>query len=215
VREHYEAAPGYANFWFNRYHQQRIWNGYLAHGDFADAGWNWKIQAKTVDGNRAVEIDLTEKAGSIVMPDAQSGVEFGSSLMGAIGPPRSGGLLAALHLWQRILLLGPRKFGEVYYLGEMPWKTDDQLADCLVATHAGVETRFYFERKNSNLVGIEFFSSDEEDPCEITFDDIRPINGRSLPHHWTIRLGEDTFAEFNVTEYQFTPHSDAPATKKQ
>jgi serine protease Do len=212
VRKYYEATPGYANFWFNRYHQQRIWNGYLAHGDFADAGWNWKIQGKTVDGTGKVEIDLTEKNGSIVMPDAQSGVEFGPSLMGSVVPPRSGGLLAALHLWQRILLLGPRKFGEVYYVGEMPWKSDDNLADCLVATHAGVEMRFYFDTKSSQLVGIEFFSSDEEDPCEITFSDVRPIDGRDLPHHWTIRLGDDTFAELNVTSYELARQS--PAEKK-
>ena len=64
-------------------------------------------------------------------------------------------MLAALHLWQRLLLVGPRKFGEVYYLGTMPWKTDDKLADCLVATHAGVETRFYFDPEKSNLIGIE------------------------------------------------------------
>ena len=51
-------------------------------------------------------------------------------------PPRSGGLLAALHLWQRLLLLGPRRFGEVYYLGTLPWPTDDKLADCLVGNHA-------------------------------------------------------------------------------
>ena len=45
--KYYEAAPGYANYWFNRYHQQRVWNAYLAHGDFAETGWNWKIKGKT------------------------------------------------------------------------------------------------------------------------------------------------------------------------
>jgi len=215
VRKHYEAAPGYANYWFNRYHQQRIWNAYLAHGDFAETGWNWKITAKTAGTNRAVEIDLTEKNGSIVMPDGQSGVEFGASLMNATGPPRSGGLLAALHVWQRLLLVGPRKFGEVYYLGPMPWKSDDALADCLVATHAGVETRFYFDPEKSNLVGIEFFASDDDDdPCEITFADIRPVDGRSLPHHWTIRLGDDLFADLNVASYEFgKAHTGAKAEK--
>jgi S1-C subfamily serine protease len=212
VRKYYEAAPGYANFWFNRYHQQRIWNGYLAHGDFADVGWNWKIQGKSTDGGGTIEIELTEKKGSIVMPDAQSGVEFGPSLVGSVVPPRSGGLLAALHLWQRIVLLGPRKFGEVYYLGEMPWKRDDQLADCLVATHAGVETRFYFDTKSSRLIGIEFFASDEEDPCEITFSDDRAVDGRDLPHHWTIRLGDDTFAELNVTSYEL---AQPPSAEKK
>ena len=215
VRKYYEAAPGYANYWFNRYHQQRIWNAYLAHGDFAEIGWNWKIIATTNGGKGNVAIDLTEKNGSIVMPEGQSGVEFGASLAEATGPPRSGGLLAALHLWQRLLLVGPRKFGEVYYLGKMPWKTDDKLADCLVATHAGVETRFYFDAENSNLVGIELYLSDEEDPCEISFEDIRPVDGRSLPHHWTIRLGDDEFAELNVSSYELSGNNAGANTEKK
>jgi S1-C subfamily serine protease len=207
VRKYYESAPGYANYWFNRYHQQRVWNAYLTHGDFAEVGWNWKIKAKTTDGKGDVAIDLTEKSGSITMPEGQSGVEFGNSLIEASGPPRSGGLLAALHLWQRLLLVGPRKFGEVYYLGTMPWKSDDKLADCLVATTAGVEMRFYFDSLKSNLIGLELYTSEDDDPCEIAFDDGRTVDGRSLPHHWTIRHGDDTFADLNVTSYEFGPPS--------
>ena len=147
------------------------------------------------------------------MPDGQSGVEFGTSLTEASGPPRSGGLLAALHLWQRLILVGPRKFGEVYYLGPMPWKTDDKLADCLVATHAGVETRFYFDPDNSHLIGIELFLSDEDDPCEIMFDDIRQVDGRALPHHWTVRHGDDVFADVTVKSYDFS--GEKPATNAE
>jgi serine protease Do len=203
VRKYYEAAPGYANYWFNRYHQQRVWNAYLTHGDFAEVGWNWKIKAKTTDGKGDIAIDLTEKSGSITMPEGQSGVEFGNSLIEASGPPRSGGLLAALHLWQRLLLVGPRKFGEVYYLGTMPWKSDDKLADCLVATTAGVEARFYFDAEKSNLIGLELYTSEDDDPCEIAFEDVRTVDGRSLPHRWTIRHGDDAFADLNVTSYEF------------
>ena len=50
----------------------------------------------------------------------------------------------------------------------MPWKSDDKLADCLVATTSGVETRFYFEPQTSNLIGIELYTSEDDDPCEIT-----------------------------------------------
>jgi serine protease Do len=212
VRKYYEAAPGFANYWFNRYHQQRVWNAYLAHGDFAETGWNWKIAAKTAGGKGDVSIDLSEKNGSITMPEGQSGVEFGNSLVEATGPPRSGGFLAALHLWQRLLLVGPRKFGEVYYLGTMPWKTDDKLADCLVATTSGVETRFYFEPQTSNLIGIELYTSEDDDPCEITFDDVRAVQGRFLPYHWTIRHRDEIFADLDITTYEF--HHPPAAAKK-
>jgi hypothetical protein len=202
VRQYFEESPGYANYWFNRYHQQRVWNAYLAHGDFAEAGWNWKIAGKTAAGGDAV-VELTEKNGSIVLPDGKSGAVFGASLTGAdaLSPPRSGGVLAALHLWQRLLLVGPRRFGDVYYLGTMPWTSDDKLDDCLVGTTAGVETRFYFDANTGRATGLELRVADDEDPCEIYFEEFRQVDGRSLPFHWTIRHGDEEFADIRISSY--------------
>jgi serine protease Do len=200
VRPYYEARPAYANYWFNRYHQQRIWNAYLAKGDLAGLGWNWKITA-TDDAGKDVQIDLTEEQASIVMPFGKSGVEFSMSLAEASSPPRSGGLLAALHLWQRLVLLGPRRFGDVYYLGTAPWPDEMHLADCLVGTCGGVESRFYFDPTSGDLVGIELWLSDDEDQCAIRFSDIRPVAGRRLPHQWAVRHGDETFADLTITSY--------------
>jgi S1-C subfamily serine protease len=202
VRPYYEAVPGYANYWFNRYHQQRVWNAYLARGDFAETGWNWKISGQIA--GRDIAIELTEKSGSVVMPDGKSGAEFGASLTEASSPPRSGGLLAALHLWQRLLLVGPRRFGEVYYLGTAPWTSDEELSDCLVALHGGVESKFYFNPTNGDLVGIETQLADDQDPCEIYFDEIRSFDGRALPHHWMVRHGDELFADITVTSYDWS-----------
>ena len=212
VRQHYEESPGYTNYWFNRYNQQRVWNAYLAHGDFAETGWNWKITGKTAAG-ADVAIALTEKKGDIVMPDGQSGAEFGPSLTEATSPARSGGLLAALHLWQRLLLLGPHRFGEVYYLGTMPWSTDDKTSDCLVTTTAGVESRFYFDPDKGDCTGVELRLADDEDPCEIYFDDIRQVDGRSLPFHWTVRHGDDVFADIKISSYDWTSTAKPPKAK--
>jgi hypothetical protein len=210
VRQYYEETQGYVNYWFNRYNQQRVWNAYLAHGDFAETGWNWKIAGKTAAGGD-VAIELTEKTGSIVMPDGKSGAEFGASLAETTSPARSGGLLAALHLWQRLLLVGPRRFGDIYYFGTMPWNTNDKLADCLVATTAGVESRFYFDSDSGHCTGLEMRVADDEDPCEIYFDDIRQVDGRSLPFHWTVRHGDDVFADVKIVSYDF----GAKATKEK
>lgn len=207
VRKQYEAAPGYANFWFNRYHQQRVWNAYLAHGDFADTGWDWNVAAKSANGAEVL-IKLSEKTGEITMPEGKSGAQFGSSLVEEQSPPRSGGLLAALHLWQRMVILGPRRFGEVYYLGTLPWGDDDAMADCLVATYGGVETRFHFAPESGDLIGIEFEAADGEDPCEIYFSDLREVDGRRLPHRWTIRHGDEVFAELTVDSYKFVPAAE-------
>ena len=209
VKQVYEAAPGYANYWFNRYHQQRVWNAYLARGDFAELPSHLTIRGRDAAGSD-IEIVLTDQRGSIVMPAGKSESEFGASLADATSPPRSGGLLAALHLWQRFVLGGPRRFGDVHYFGTLPWKDDDDLADCLIGIHAGVETRFYFDPETGHLVGIEMVASDDEDPCEIYFDDIREVDGRSLPHRWRVRHGDEVFAELTITSYKWTATSQSP-----
>jgi len=202
VQKVYESRTGYANYWFNRYQQQRVWNNFLARGDFAGAGWNWIIRGKD-QANGDVEIVLSEDRGSIVTPVGKSAAEFTMSLSDTLSPPRSGGLLAALHLWQRLLLVGPRLFGDVYYLGTLPFPDEQQLPDCLVGIYGGVETRFYFDPAEGNLVGIEMQAADDRDPCEIYFSDFRPVQGRRLPHRWVIRQGDEQFADLRITSYQW------------
>jgi hypothetical protein len=204
VRKYYEEVPGYANYWFNRYNQQRVWNAHLARGDFADRGWDWTIAAQTAAGGDVV-IKLAEKAGEITMPDGKSGAQFGLSLVDQPSPPRSGGLLAALHLWQRLLLLGPARFGEVQYEGTLPWGDNNKMADCIVGIHGGVETRFYFDPESADMVGIEMQAADDEDPCEIYFADIRDVEGRRLPHQWTIHRGDEVFADLSIKSYALSP----------
>jgi S1-C subfamily serine protease len=214
VKPYYEAAPGYANYWFNRHHQQRVWNAYLAHGDFAETGWNWQIAARNAAGND-LSIKLSEQNGTIVMPEGQSAAEFGLSLSEATSPPRSGGLLAALHLWQRLLLVGPRTFGEVSYVGTLPWTAGDDLCDCLLAIHGGVETRFYFRPATGELAGIELQLADDMDACEIYLGDNREVDGRLLPHHWVVRHGDEVFAELTVKKYEWSKNGDTQAQEER
>jgi S1-C subfamily serine protease len=212
VRQHFEAAPGFANYWFNRYHQQRVWNAYLARGDFAGLDRNWKITGRTAAGGDVV-VELAEEHGSIVMPEGKSGTHFGLSLAEDESPPRSGGLLAALHLWQRLLVIGPSRFGEVLYLGTLPWGEGGKPVDCLAAVHGGVECRFYFDPESGDMSGLEMQRADDQDACEIHFGDVCQVDGRHLPHHWTVRHGDDVFAEFEITSYQLAADA-APAKAK-
>jgi hypothetical protein len=111
--------------------------------------------------------------------------------------------LATLHLWQRLLVVGPRKFGDVYYFGTLPLPGQSEPADCLVGLSGGVETRFYFDPTEGDLVGIEMQATDDQDPCEIYFSDIRPEDGRRLPHHWLVRHGDETFADLKITGFEW------------
>ena len=55
-------------------------------------------------------------------------------------------------------------------------------------------------------------AADDEDPCEIYFSDIRDVDGRRLPHQWTIRRGDETFAELEIESYVLGP---PPASEKK
>jgi hypothetical protein len=47
-------------------------------------------------------------------------------------------------------------------------------------------------------------ASDGDDPCEIYFGDMREIEGRFLPHRWTIRHGDEVFAELTINSYDLS-----------
>jgi hypothetical protein len=46
-------------------------------------------------------------------------------------------------------------------------------------------------------------AADDQDPCVIYFSDIRPEDGRRLPHRWLIRHGDETFADLKITGYEW------------
>ena len=89
-------------------------------------------------------------------------------------------------------------------MGQIPWGDQLALHDVLVGTRDGVITRFYFDTTSGNLVGVEFFASDnDDDPCEIHFADFRATPaGQVLPHAWHVMYGDRLFTEFAVTEYR-------------
>jgi hypothetical protein len=88
------------------------------------------------------------------------------------------------------------------------------MADCLVGIHGGVETRFYFDPDSAALVGLEMHASDDEDPCEIYFGDVREVEGRHLPHQWTIRRGDEVFAELRIDVYGLSANKNTAGEQK-
>jgi hypothetical protein len=125
-------------------------------------------------------------------------VDFDQQLL----PPGSGGLLPALALWQRLLRLGPQKFGEVYYLGTAPLIDQAGLFDILVGTHNVAECRFAFDPDTGHLVGVEMFPESQVDPCELYLSDYRDVDGRLLPHRILVRYGDTIYADMQVDQYE-------------
>jgi serine protease Do len=188
-----KAKPGYANYYFNELHRDRVWSAFIAKGDFSTAGGEWALEGDIAGGGK-VAIKLADAASRGEFPQGEVKLDPAKDLDQQLGPVGSGGLLAALHLWRLMLVNGPAKFGEVSYYGTAPYPGIEGEADILAAVQNVAEANFVFDKSNGRLAILEMFADPELDPCEIRFADYREIEGRQFPHKLEVRHGDSVFA---------------------
>ena len=201
VKARYEEVRGYANYWYNRQRQQQLWERFRDGNGLEQVGSTWQIAGKVADG-QDFSLKLGLDRAEMRLPTGQLGALFAGDLDTQLSPPGSGGLLLALHLWQRMLDKGLQKFGEVFYLGQLPLGASGEMVDCLVGFHAGLEFRLLFAPESGDLVGLEMFPGDDFDPCVVHFSEYADVAGRRLPFRWQVRHGNKLFADLHLTSWQ-------------
>ena len=197
VKKNFDQKRGYANYYFNRLNRDRVFKAWAARGDFAPLDKPWVLDGP-LDGGGKYRFELSAQQILLTLPKEQISWPVTDELGASLAPPDSGGLFATLHLWRRLAVLGPERFGEVHYLGTAPFPGCDGLADVLVGLHGGVEGRFAFDPKTGLLAGLEMFPHENADPCEVYFADYRDVSGRQFPHRIEVRFGSEVFATFRV-----------------
>ncbi|MEX0979349.1 MAG: PDZ domain-containing protein, partial [Pirellulales bacterium] len=202
VKQHFIAKPGYVNYYFNQFEQDRVWKALVARGDYAGTGDVW-----TLDGDTAMKepftLEFTDKESSIKLPSGQLKIGLAAGLSNRAEPPGSGGLLVALALWRRFLMEGPQKFGEVYYLGTAPLVGHEGLVDVLAASYGDVECRFLFDPDKGHLVAMELYPQQDVDPCELYFGEFKEVEGHMLPGRIEARHGDEFNYVFQCKQYGF------------
>ncbi len=211
VAEHYLARHGYVNYWYNQQAQDRLWHAYLERSAAQGMGFDWQIEGKLETGD-GFRLETTADGATARFPWVTAAASFKGDVSAQLSPPRSGGLLLALHAWQLIVDKGLSRFGEVYYLGSLPHGPDNRVEDCLVALYEGMELRLFFASDTGDLSGLELYTADDADPCEIAFSDFAEFAGRRLPHRWLVQHGDETFAEMVINRWDFKA-APAPAAK--
>jgi S1-C subfamily serine protease len=200
VARHFLERRGYANYWYNRQAQNRLWPPYIERNAMAGIGYDWKMSGRLEAGD-AFSIETTADGATCRYPWGTAAAAFKGDVSRQLSPPGSGGLLLAIHAWQRLVDKGLERFGEVYYLGQLPHGPDNRVEDCLAALYEGMEFRLFFSHDRGDLTGIELYSSDDADPCEITFSEFTEMAGRRLPKRWLVQHGDGTFAEMVVEQW--------------
>lgn len=203
-----KKRTGYANYYFNQESLQRVWNGCRTDGDFSKFTGTWNLKGQTADAD-PVSFQLGQTESIATVPAGRSTVVMGTDFSEQLGPAGSGGLLAALHIWRRVLIEGPSKIGDAYYLGTQPLRGREGLFDVVVVTFDVVEVQMSFDPKSGRLVAFEMFPELGQDPCEIYFEDYREVSGCQLPRRMTVRYGEGIFAEIDLTEIELAEAKEA------
>jgi serine protease Do len=204
VKQHFQARPGYVNYYFNELERKRVWTRAISRGGYGDLTAPWVLTGKT-GLTEDFRLEFSDREAAIKLPSGELRVDLSGGLASHLEPPGSGGLLAALSLWRRLLVEGPEKFGQVSYEGTMPIAGPDVsrpgLFDALSASQDGIECRFLFDPADGTLAAMEMYPQVDTDPCELYFLDYREFDGHWLPGRIEVRHGDGYSYTFGVQHF--------------
>jgi len=203
VRGLYEARRGYTNHHFNTVERDRVARLLAADGIYRPLGGRWTFTG-TLSTGEEFQIELSDEEGAIDLPTGKTRVDATGELDANPSPPGSGGMLAALLLWRRLLREGPEPLGSTSYWGTAPRDPrtfgagdGDALVDVLDSSVAGVEARFAVDPSGA-VVGIDLWTAPDADPCEVRFAAALPDHPQGMPAMIEVRHGNGVFGVFRV-----------------
>lgn len=228
----YEAKAGYANYHFNKQERDRLLAGILKNGDFKTLEGNWQLQATGKIGDKGrqaiVLLRIIPKGAKDGKNDLAQGIFDGidfslepldieQSGKAIKDPPGSGGLLMAFFQLRQLLLFGEKGFvgdfshggSEPYYPptpeGQKPdYVTNRVQAEVLRTSLGGVNSKWYFNPANFQLLAAEVSTDRDDDPCEIHFSDYRKdAQGRFLPGKLVVRYGDKDYLHAAIDAWKF------------
>ncbi|XZE51714.1 S1C family serine protease [Planctomycetaceae bacterium SH139] len=213
---------GYANYYFNQLHQQRLVDGLrrLAPAG-ADQPQRWIVRGLT-DEATPREITLEISGHELLMRSGEQEIRLASTAerFDAVDEATPGAILPALDAWRRMLELGADKFGDVYYLGTAPFLGQRPLRDVLVGTAGELESRLIHHPDAGLLEAIELTADSSRDPAELIIiwpaaaadlpaDESGDSNGpRVSPQALELRFGTDVVLRLNITAWNTEPTTE-------
>ncbi len=218
VRGLYEARSGFTNHHFNVLERDRVAKRIAGHAAAAAADGAWVLSGRLATGE-PFRIRLSDAAGTIDLPTGTTEVDATDDLDANPSPPGSGGMLAALVLWRRLLREGPSALGRTTYWGTAPRDpaamqefVEPKLIDVLESAVAGVEARFAVEADGA-VAGIELWPEPDADPCEVRLITAGDAAGvpPGMPGTIEVRHGNDLFGIFKVEAFAIEPDRDEDA----
>lgn len=218
----FEERRGYANYYFNQLHQQRLVDRLRR---LAPAGANqpqrWIIRGLSDEASPR-EITLEISAQGLLMRSGEQEIRLASTAerFDAVDEATPSAMLPALDAWRRMLELGADKFGDVYYLGTAPFLGQRPLRDVLVGTAGELESRLIQHPNSGLLEAIELTADSARDPAELIIvwpatDAVQAADSepestgpRVSPTALELRFGTDVVLRLNITAWNTEPTTE-------
>lgn len=222
IRGLYEARPGFTNHVFNVLERDRVGKAIASQAASLRGSGEWVLAGTLADGGD-FRITLSDTEGVIDLPTGTTRVDAGRDLDATPNPPGSGGMLAALLLWRRLMREGPAAVGRTEYWGTVPVHAhrgsqvvaadpteptdhgaDGQvpLFDALTMSVAAVEARCVVDA--GRIVAIDLWAQPDADPCEIRFSgSLEGDAPTGMPSLMEVRHGGDLFGVFRIESAMF------------
>ena len=213
IRKFYEPRFGYANFYFNRIELERVRDVLQRRKSVSEQQeTSWRYQGQLEAGG-SFEIELSDQSATISLPTGisrweQAAADAGLSAEAGFdsSPPGSGGMLAALTMWRRLLIQGAHNIkGRITYWGQQPLysASTNQLADVLELTTSSCRARFFID-EFGNISQVTFFLGSSSTSCDLHFDGLGKRGPYWQPTHLTVDYDGDRFATFHFEKGEQT-----------
>jgi len=194
---------GFANYYFNEQNRDRVWQAFSKRGDYSKQNGEWTFTGNLAAGGK-VKLILGENKASGEFPTGTFTLDPAEDLDEQLGPPQSGGLVAAAWLWRQLLVGGPAKFGDLHYYGTAPYEGVADHADVLTGLKNVVEADFVFHPDSGELAVVEMRPTDDLDSCYLRLSDYRDVAGRQVPFRWQVRHGDTVYGEIEWEQIELT-----------
>jgi hypothetical protein len=201
VKKVFQEKHGFANYFFNKQEQDRVFKLWKTPGDAKGSRGVWTFVGRLQSG-KEIRFRLADNEVDLKAPAGDSKWTLGPKFAEAFQPGGNNGLLPAMFLYRLMALEGPKGFNDAYYLGTLPLPPQDGSFDVVVAPYRGVESWFFFD-VHGRLAAMEIYTDEHSDPWEVHFAQYRDVDGHDLPGHIVV-FGNGSVFEFDCDQFRFT-----------